>query len=473
MTHANRALLREPPARNPPRRNAPAPSPALRPVARTGSGSGCACGGGCPACGSRRGSDEQQAERFADGIAPGAPRPSRSPRAGGGIITPRSMAARSGRPLDAAARDEFEARLGGDLSGVRVHDDAEAADSATGLHADAYTFGTHIVFGPGNYRPDRPAGRHLLAHELTHTLQQRAGSAHLQGSFWGDVAEGLSSVGRAIGEAASAVGSAISSGLSWLGERIHDVAQWAIDLVTQLPARLLRLGQTLVEGFWGVVTFIPDAIRALASGGIRGFGSFLWERLKAGGAWTLQLLSRVFDVMGGPEAVELLQHIISHATPLKGPERAAAQAVLGENAIRWDEVRIAEGGYLHLVFALNHQRAVTTFHTVNMPSEGDHGRSNLAIVVHELTHVMQYERTGSWYIGQAIHAQATIGYGYDGAEGLRKARAEGRHYASFNREQQAQIAQDYYANFVAPGIFFGDDFDAYQPFIDELQRGEL
>src|SRR3990172_849518 len=435
MTHANRALLREPPARNPPRRNAPAPSPALRPVARTGSG--CAGGGGGPACGSRRGSDEQQAERFADGIAPGAPRPSRSPRAGGGIITPRSMAARSGRPLDAAARDEFEARLGGDLSGVRVHDDAEAADSATGLHADAYTFGTHIVFGPGNYRPDRPAGRHLLAHELTHTLQQRAGSAHLQGSFWGDV------------------------------------AQWAIDLVTQLPARLLRLGQTLVEGFWGVVTFIPDAIRALASGGIRGFGSFLWERLKAGGAWTLQLLSRVFDVMGGPEAVELLQHIISHATPLKGPERAAAQAVLGENAIRWDEVRIAEGGYLHLVFALNHQRAVTTFHTVNMPSEGDHGRSNLAIVVHELTHVMQYERTGSWYIGQAIHAQATIGYGYDGAEGLRKARAEGRHYASFNREQQAQIAQDYYANFVAPGIFFGDDFDAYQPFIDELQRGEL
>jgi len=461
--------MREAKARPAAPHDAPPRTPALRPLPS----SGCACGGGCPACGSQRGSAEQQAERFADSVAPGASQPARGRPVGNSIVTPRSMAARGGRPLDTATRGEFEGRLGADLSRVRVHDDAEAASSASGLRSDAYTYGQHIVFGPGNHRPGTPAGRHLLAHELTHTVQQQSGASHVQGSFWSDVADGLSAVGNAISDAASAVGSAISTAASWLGDRIRDVAQWAIDLVTQLPARLVRLGQTLVRGFWGIVTFIPDAIQALASGGLSGFGSFLWERLKAGGAWTLELFTRAFDVLGGPEAVELLQHIISHATPLKEGERSAAQAVLGENAVRWDQVRIAEGGYLHLVFALNHQRAVTTFHTINMPSEGDHGRSNLAIVVHEMTHVMQYERTGSWYIGQAIHAQATIGYGYNGAEGLRTARAAGRHYASFNREQQAQIAQDYYKNFVEPGVFSGEDYDAYQPFIDELRRGEL
>jgi hypothetical protein len=384
------------------------------------------------------------------------------------------MAARGGRPLDAATRGDFEHRLGADLSRVRVHDDADAASSAGSLHADAYAFGEHIVFGAGNHRPDTAAGRHLLAHELTHTLQQQAGGTrHVQGSFWSDVADGMASVGEAIGGAASAVGSAIGSAAGWLGERIHDVAQWAVDLVSELPARLLRLGQTLVEGFWGIVSFIPQAIQALASGGLSGLGAFLWERLKAGGAWTLRLFSRVFDVVGGPEAVELLQHIISHATPLTTGERRAGQAVLGDDALRWDQVRIAEGGYLHLVFALNDQRALTTFHTINMPTAGDHGRGNLAIVVHELTHVMQFERTGSWYIGQAIHAQATIGYDYGGVEGLRTASAEGRHFASFNREQQAQIAQDYYSQFVEPGLLFGDDHAVYLPFIESLRRGQV
>lgn len=466
----DRSPRQAPPLRRPPAAPTPSPAPRapLRPV-------GCACGGGCPGCSptARTGAGgEADAERFAEAVAPGRPRLARSPQRGG--AAPRTMAARGGRALDAATRSDFEGRLGADLSQVRVHDDAEAARSAASLRADAYAYGPHIVFGSGNHRPATPAGRRLLAHELAHTVQQqRAGATHLQGSFWSDVADGISSVGRAIGDAASAVGNALSTAAGWLGERIRDAAQWAVDLVAQLPARLLRLGQALLDGLVGVVSFLPRAIQALASGGLRGLGSFLWEQLKAGGAWALRLLSRVFDVVGGPEAVELLQHMISHATPLREPERAAGQAVLGEHALRWDQVRIAEGGYLHLVFALNHQRAVTTFHTINMPTEGDHGRGNLAIVVHELTHVMQYERTGSWYIGQAIHAQATVGYSYGGVEGLRTARAAGRGFASFNREQQAQIAQDYYSNFVATGLMSGDAHGVYLPFIEELRRGEL
>jgi len=83
---------------------------------------------------------------------------------------------RSAGPLDAATRAYFEPRFGHDFSDVRVHTDGDAALTAFGLGAAAYTVDTHIVFAPGRYRPQTNAGRRLLAHELAHVLQQRGGS---------------------------------------------------------------------------------------------------------------------------------------------------------------------------------------------------------------------------------------------------------------------------------------------------------
>jgi outer membrane protein OmpA-like peptidoglycan-associated protein len=80
-----------------------------------------------------------------------------------------------GQPLDAAARDFFEPRFGHDFSKVRVHSDAQAAESARSVDALAYTVGKHIVFGAGQYASQTQPGRELLAHELTHTLQQGDG----------------------------------------------------------------------------------------------------------------------------------------------------------------------------------------------------------------------------------------------------------------------------------------------------------
>jgi hypothetical protein len=79
-----------------------------------------------------------------------------------------------GRPLDAATRSSFEPAFGADFSGVRIHDDAEAARLSNQLNARAFTHGEHIFFGAGNYQPGDAPGRQLLAHELTHTLQQGA-----------------------------------------------------------------------------------------------------------------------------------------------------------------------------------------------------------------------------------------------------------------------------------------------------------
>ncbi len=79
-----------------------------------------------------------------------------------------------GRPLPASERAYFEPRFGRDLSAVRIHDSAGAAAAAREINARAYTLGSNIAFAPGEFAPQTQAGRHLIAHELTHTLQQRA-----------------------------------------------------------------------------------------------------------------------------------------------------------------------------------------------------------------------------------------------------------------------------------------------------------
>lgn len=81
-----------------------------------------------------------------------------------------------GHPLDAATRAYFEPRFGRDFSQVRVHSDARAAESARRVDAIAYAVNQDVVFGTGQYRPDSAVGRHLLAHELAHTVQQRNAS---------------------------------------------------------------------------------------------------------------------------------------------------------------------------------------------------------------------------------------------------------------------------------------------------------
>ena len=77
-----------------------------------------------------------------------------------------------GVALDEGARGFFEPRFGVDFGHVRVHTDRRAQQSAQALNAQAYTVGPNVVFGAGGYSPDSVKGRRLLAHELTHVVQQ-------------------------------------------------------------------------------------------------------------------------------------------------------------------------------------------------------------------------------------------------------------------------------------------------------------
>lgn len=87
-----------------------------------------------------------------------------------------ATAAKGGRPLDVATREAFEPRFGRDLSHVRLHDDSQASVLSRDINARAFTHGRDIYFATGQFDPRSTQGRHLLAHEIAHTLQQEGGS---------------------------------------------------------------------------------------------------------------------------------------------------------------------------------------------------------------------------------------------------------------------------------------------------------
>jgi hypothetical protein len=83
----------------------------------------------------------------------------------------------AGQSLDPATRAYMEPRLGADLGGVRIHTHGRAGAAAEAVHASAYTIGGDIFFALGRYSPHTGEGRRLLAHELSHTVQQNGGKA--------------------------------------------------------------------------------------------------------------------------------------------------------------------------------------------------------------------------------------------------------------------------------------------------------
>ncbi len=98
----------------------------------------------------------------------------------GGRVAAEQVASAGGHPLGHGTRGFMEQRFAHDFSGVRVHTDANAADSARAVHAHAYTVGDHIVFGQNRYAPGTSGGDRLIAHELTHVVQQRGVSGGMQ-----------------------------------------------------------------------------------------------------------------------------------------------------------------------------------------------------------------------------------------------------------------------------------------------------
>ena len=127
-----------------------------------------------------------RAKPFAEGLTPAQRQPAdlqRDGSADGGSFQPgadfenRLGSLSGGKPLDSETRSFMEPRFRADLKHVRVHDGGEAAQMSSDIRAQAFTFGkNNIVMGAGKHNPGTAAGKHLLAHEITHTFQQGAGA---------------------------------------------------------------------------------------------------------------------------------------------------------------------------------------------------------------------------------------------------------------------------------------------------------
>jgi hypothetical protein len=254
----------------------------------------------------------------------------------------------------------------------------------------------------------------------------------------------------------------------WTGDRVADLATWAVHLIRDLPVRTGRLALTLWAGVLGVLCLPAAAAGAWKAGGWTGLKGWAKAGVLQAGGWLVAMLTRVADLLGLPELIDFVWRTASHMSPLTGTEIAVAARILGPSALRWGDVRVAQGGLLGQWFRLKGNRAFATFYTVNLPGTGPHARENLDILIHELVHVFQYERLGSVYGPESLHAQHTEGYNYGGAEGLRQARLQGRHFCAFNREQQASIVQDYYLY-----LCHGWDATDYEPFIAEMRAGKF
>jgi len=130
---------------------------------------------------------EQQAEQVAAKVARAPARSAPSGASGGHAhqeaapdVLAQIQSAGSGAQLPRATRDQMEPRFGADFGAVRVHSDSRAHALAQVLDARAFTFGSEIFFAKGEFAPESDEGKYLIAHELTHVVQQgHAGHAAL------------------------------------------------------------------------------------------------------------------------------------------------------------------------------------------------------------------------------------------------------------------------------------------------------
>jgi hypothetical protein len=168
---------------------------------------------------------------------------------------------RPGRPLDAAARAFFESRFGHDFGRVRVHTDARAAESARAVQALAYTVGSRIVFGEGQYRPGTTDGQRMLAHELTHVVQQEGAESGEQAAWrYGTRLQRLGANPGCTAEEQKIVHQSIFDARGWLNKAIAKMD------TTPMPRKVIRSLRRNFGPTYGVADNIPLIVGRLRRG---------------------------------------------------------------------------------------------------------------------------------------------------------------------------------------------------------------
>lgn len=176
-------------------------------------------------------------------------------------------------------------------------------------------------------------------------------------------------------------------------------------------------------------------------------------------------VSKVLDICAFPELMDHLWQIVKTNTrDLTTIEENEARSIF-RNQIDYQKVHIDEASFLAWLGTKLKRcsgMGIATFHTINFNRKLNTaaGSSDMKWLIHELTHVAQMEHTGSQYLVEAFHAQASEGYAYRAGEK--------KHFREYNREQQACIVADYYIS-----RFSGSSTADYDSYIAELRAGAL
>lgn len=314
------------------------------------------------------------------------------------------------QPLDGAVRQEMEPRFGRDLSGVRVHTDERAAESARAVGAAAYTVGNDVVFGRGRYNPQSAAGRELIAHELTHVVQQDGRSSPDQVEL-GPASDALEH--DAIARARDVTNSAARAGKPVSGGR---------------SARGVLLQRSLLGG---IVGGLAGAAGGAVIGGLLG-GPI--------GAVVGGLVGLVGGALIGDSAT-------TRKRSLSTTEIAYAKDVF-KDSIDCSEVTITRDSMLST------GAPKTLGNTIHLRSDWGHfvgdtmelTQDGLETLIHEMGHVWQYQNGGLAYIPESLWAQfrGFLGSGSrNAAYDWREAHQSGVPWEKWNPEQQASAIEDY------------------------------
>lgn len=185
-------------------------------------------------------------------------------------------------------------------------------------------------------------------------------------------------------------------------------------------------------------------------------------------AWIGRVVSKILDVVLLGELLDLVFQLVKpNSRVLTELEVSEAQKVFGKGISYW-QMRIDELSliaWLGARFAGSFDMGVTTFHTVNFTRKLDAkpGNGDMTWLIHELAHVSQMEYVGIQYLVEALVAQNTGGYHYGGPSAL-----VGKKLKDFNREQQSEIAANYYGD-----VLYGNTSpDSFLPLIEEFRNAK-
>ena len=152
----------------------------------------------------------------------------------------------SGSRMDAGTKGEMENKMGANFESVRIHTGDNAVQMSRDLNAKAFTSGSDIYFNSGNYNPKSKSGKHLLAHELTHVVQQGAatqtanhrvsqGPKQIQRwSLFGGVKKLWNWGTKKVSQGINWVGNKVKQGVKWVGNKIKQAGKWVLKKLAAL-----------------------------------------------------------------------------------------------------------------------------------------------------------------------------------------------------------------------------------------------